>query len=325
MFTTDRSPLARSRSGALAALLGGGLALLAALPLSAGTNAAAVQALRDKQEQKEQKAQSAESAPAPRREARREERREERRDDRRDDRRDEAGPQQGRSTFRAAPGQAPMPAQALSPYGSGYRNRNGDPVVVGPPRGRQGPDARIVAPSRAYGYNRPPPPSRVVPRLPPGYRSYNWGGSPYYQHGGHWYRPYGGSYALIGAPFGLFVPYLPSYYTTLWIGGTRYYVADDTYYLYEPQRRGYVVARSPYQDSDEDEEGGDEQPAKDLYIYPTRGQSEQQQSDDRYECHRWGVGQAHYDPTEAEYRAEAREQYDRAVTACLTGRGYSVK
>jgi hypothetical protein len=180
-----------------------------------------------------------------------------------------------------------------------------------------------VAPSRAYGYNRPPPPSRVVPRLPPGYRSYNWGGSPYYQYGGNWYRPYGGSYALIGAPFGLFVPYLPSYYTTVWMGGTRYYVADDTYYLYEPERRGYVVTRSPYQDRDEDE--GADQPAKDLYIYPTRGQSEQQQSDDRYECHRWAVDQAHYDPTDAEYRAEAREQYDRALTACLTGRGYSVK
>jgi len=315
MFTTDRVPSARSRKAALAALLGGSLALLAALPLSAGTNAAAVQALRDKQEQKEQREQSPEAAPAPRREARREERR--------DDRRAESG--QGRGTFRAAPGQALVPAQAQAqaPYGGGYRNRNGDPVVIGPPRGRQGPDARIVAPSRAYGYNRPPPASRVVPRLPPGYRSYNWGGSSYYQHGGHWYRPYGGSYALIGAPFGLFVPYLPSYYTTVWIGGTRYYVADDTYYLYEPQRRGYVVARSPYQDGDEDQ--GEDPAAKDLYVYPTRGQSEQQQSDDRYECHRWAVDQAHYDPTEAEYRAEAREQYDRAVTACLTGRGYSVK
>jgi hypothetical protein len=56
-----------------------------------------------------------------------------------------------------------------------------------------------------------------------------------------------------------------------------------------------------------------------------RGQSERQQADDRYECHRWAVDQAHYDPTDTEYRADDRAQYDRALTACLTGRGYSVK
>ena len=75
MFTTDRSPFVRPRSAALAALLGGSLALLAALPLSAGTNAAAVQALRDKQEQKEQRD---DANPPPQREARREERRDDR-------------------------------------------------------------------------------------------------------------------------------------------------------------------------------------------------------------------------------------------------------
>jgi hypothetical protein len=205
-------------------------------------------------------------------------------------------------------------------------SRNG--VVYGPPRGTQGPNARIVPPSRnAYGYNRPPPPERIVPRLPPGYRQYNWGGSPYYHYSGRWYRPYGSSFVIVGAPFGLFVPYLPSYYTTFWFGDTRYYMADDTYYVYEPDRHGYVVTRSPYGDDRDDQadEGGSAPADHELYVYPTRGQSERQQADDRYECHRWAVDQVHYDPTDAEYRAEDRAQYDRALTACLTGRGYSVK
>jgi len=34
-----------------------------------------------------------------------------------------------------------------------------------------------------------------------------------------------------------------------------------------------------------------------LYIHPSRGQSDQQLSDDRYHCHRWAVDQTGYDPT----------------------------
>jgi hypothetical protein len=33
------------------------------------------------------------------------------------------------------------------------------------------------------------------------------------------------------------------------------------------------------------------------YIYPTRGQNQQQQSKDRYECHTWAVGQTGFDPS----------------------------
>ena len=37
--------------------------------------------------------------------------------------------------------------------------------------------------------------------------------------------------------------------------------------------------------------------AQDLAIYPSRGQSQQQQDRDRYECHNWSVGQTGFDPT----------------------------
>ena len=35
----------------------------------------------------------------------------------------------------------------------------------------------------------------------------------------------------------------------------------------------------------------------DVYIYPNKGQSAQQQDRDRYECHSWAVGQTGFDPT----------------------------
>ena len=40
--------------------------------------------------------------------------------------------------------------------------------------------------------------------------------------------------------------------------------------------------------------------AAELYIYPNKGQSQEQQSRDRYECHLWAVQQTGYDPTRAQ-------------------------
>ena len=99
---------------------------------------------------------------------------------------------------------------------------------------------------------------------------------------------------VVGAPYGLFVNYLPGYYSSFWFGSTRYFYADDTYYTYEPARRGYVVTRSPYGDDQEDEATSELD--EDLYVYPAKGQSEQQQADDRYECHRWAADQTQLRP-----------------------------
>ena len=37
--------------------------------------------------------------------------------------------------------------------------------------------------------------------------------------------------------------------------------------------------------------------AQDVYVYPTRGQSAQQQDKDRYDCHGWAVKQTGFDPS----------------------------
>jgi len=186
------------------------------------------------------------------------------------------------------------------------RNRGGS---SGPDRGG----------SRGDRNHSPRP--RVVERLPSGHRDYYWNGNRYYTYGGYWYRPYGSSFISVGIPFGLFVGTLPGIYSSFWIDGTRYFYADHTYYVYEPVRRGYVVTHSPYGDDEEYDDAGS---GDDLYIYPARGQSEQQQAEDRYQCHRWAAKESDYDPLDDDYDADLRKDYDRAITACLTGRGYTV-
>ncbi len=37
--------------------------------------------------------------------------------------------------------------------------------------------------------------------------------------------------------------------------------------------------------------------AQDLFIYPAKGQSQEQQDKDRYECHSWAVQQSGFDPS----------------------------
>jgi hypothetical protein len=59
--------------------------------------------------------------------------------------------------------------------------------------------------------------------------------------------------------------------------------------------------------------------------------STEQQSRDRYECHRWAVSQTGFDPTQSQGGVSEsqvgtkRSDYMRAITACLEGRGYTVR
>ena len=68
-----------------------------------------------------------------------------------------------------------------------------------------------------------------------------------------------------------------------------------------------------------------------IFIYPRKGQSEDLQAKDRYECHRWGVGQTGYDPTQPTsgmpraQLSQMRADYKRAMSACLDARGYTMK
>jgi len=58
-------------------------------------------------------------------------------------------------------------------------------------------------------------------------------------------------------------------------------------------------------------------------ISPQRGQNQNQMQFDRYECYGWAKRQSGHDPAQPG-NAVGQDNYRRAFSACMTGRGYSV-
>ena len=149
----------------------------------------------------------------------------------------------------------------------------------------------------------------------------------YFYSGGVWYAPRGPSFLIVAAPVGVFVPVLPPFYTTVWVGGFPYYYANDTYYAWRDAQNGYEVVDPPADPSVSTQAP----PSDELFIYPQRGQSADSQASDKYECHSWASSQTGFDPTQSgggvppEQSQQKRGEYQRAMRACLEGRGYSVR
>jgi hypothetical protein len=147
-------------------------------------------------------------------------------------------------------------------------------------------------------------------------------------HGGYrgWYGGYHGGWYYGGwwYPWAVIIPALPVVYETIWIGGYPYYYANGLYYA--PTTGGYMVVNPPQGEANQPPPM--EQPSTQVFIYPRKGQSEQQQAKDRYECHSWAVSQTGYDPTQPAGgvpSVQKRADYQRAMSACLDARGYSAK
>jgi len=197
---------------------------------------------------------------------------------------------------------------------------------------RPGVDGRGQLLDQRYNHGRYyPPAGAVVGSLPPGYRPYFRGGDRYYFNGGIWYAPRGPGFVVVRPPPGIIISVLPPYYSTVWFGGNPYYYADNVYYTWQPDQNGYAVVDPP---SDADQPavppagptgGGD-----DLIVYPKDGQSKDQQAADQFECHSWARGQTGFDPTLSGGGVQpgdvdrSRSNYNRAMSACLQGRGYQV-
>ena len=159
-----------------------------------------------------------------------------------------------------------------------------------------------------------------------GYRGGYYGGyRGYYGYRGWYggYYPWGWGWGWGGLGLGLYFATLPYYSSTYWYGGIPYYYADNTYFLWDPAVGQYRTVGPPA--------GAPNQPrgpaSSELIVYPKNGQSGDQQTTDRYECYRWAVSQLGYDPTSAGGGTVRRDltDYNRAQTACLEARGYSVK
>ncbi len=172
-------------------------------------------------------------------------------------------------------------------------------------------------------HGRPPHGARVA-ALPREHWSGVHGGVQLYFSQGVWYRPWGQRFVVVAPPLGVVVPLLPPGYAIVRAGPTVYFRADDVYYRSCPDG-GYIVVEPPQQAEPVAE------PADQLFIYPRQGQTETQQGDDRYACHRWANGQTGFDPTlaqggvAAEASGDKRAEYNRALAACLEGRGYTVR
>ena len=165
--------------------------------------------------------------------------------------------------------------------------------------------------------------------LPEGYRPYFYGGRSFYFSAGIWYAPGPAGFVVVRPPVGVVISALPPYYSTVWIGGLPYYYANDVYYTWDPAQNGYVVVDPP---ANADQPSAPPVAAhEDLIIYPKNGQTSEQQAADRYECHNWARQQTGFDPTQPAGgvappdAGRNRSAYDRAMSACLSGRGYEVK
>jgi hypothetical protein len=173
------------------------------------------------------------------------------------------------------------------------------------------------------------------PDLPAGYRPYFHGADRFYFSGGIWYAPSGAGFIVVRPPVGLVIGVLPPYYSTVWFAGVPYYYADNVYYTWQPDQNGYVVSDPP-PNADTPAPPPDAAPGAapsatqmDLIIYPKNGQSKDQQAADQYECHTWAKGQTGFDPTQPAGGTPgnpdiARNNYNRAMSACLQARGYQV-
>ncbi len=172
-----------------------------------------------------------------------------------------------------------------------------------------------------------PRPGYIAPHIPSHYVRIVYHNVPYFYYSGIWYRSAGAQFQVIAPPIGIFVPILPPYYTTIWLAGVPYYYANDVYYAWRPQSNGYEVVQPPAgADTQQLPLVGDE-----LFVYPKKGQTDAQVAEDRYQCHVWSRNQTQYDPTQpptnlgAAEASRKREDYQRAMRACLEGRDYSVR
>lgn len=140
------------------------------------------------------------------------------------------------------------------------------------------------------------------------------------------------------------VHFLPAFHSRIWFYSVPfpYYYAHNVYYVQSSQ--GYVVTEPPAQQIIQEEpirgtdDGGNvtEEPvdsgtlnqanADSLYVYPRQGQSQQQLDQDRSDCRSWAAGHTGYGmPSASAPSSDTIANYQRALSACLEGRGYTVR
>ncbi|MDT9002400.1 DUF6515 family protein [Paucibacter sp. APW11] len=162
-----------------------------------------------------------------------------------------------------------------------------------------------------------PGPGYVERVLPPGAVVVAHHADRYYFHGGVWYRPWSRGYRVIMPPVGVIIPILPPAYVTLRVGGMPYYYANGIYYAPAVGAPGYVVVQPPAGAETAAPAPAPAPARPDPIIYPRNGQTAQQTEADRQECNRWATSQP--------AAMNDAGVFNRAVEACMDGRGYSMR
>lgn len=169
-------------------------------------------------------------------------------------------------------------------------------------------------------------PGRRFEQLPSGRHRFNHRGKDYYYFGGNYFHHSHNHYITVRAPIGARVPYLAPGYVRFNLNSNRYYYSGYTYYRWDDRRRDYIVIAEPRGASEAIvTAAASSSSSGEIYAYPAKGQSAEQQDRDYYDCHVWGVDKSDYDPSMEAQDADRAQDYRRAMTACLEGRGYSVK
>ena len=147
-------------------------------------------------------------------------------------------------------------------------------------------------------------------------------GRRYFYNDGAYYRFTGLGFSLVDDDIGVYLYSLPFGYNTLFIGGYPYYYVNHHYYIHDHMRNVYVQVDNPDQTASDDDTGGDSSAYRELIVYPKQGQSAEQEKRDKYECYLWAVKETGFDPSQG--KPGNLQDYQRAKSACLEGRGYVV-
>lgn len=173
--------------------------------------------------------------------------------------------------------------------------------------------------------NRHPTIGQKVDRLPKRYKTMRRRHHQYHHHNGTFYQPVrNGHYIVVRPPLGARFSKLPDGYFSFNLGKERYFYLNYAYYLWHSPSRRYVIVEKP-DGAERALINSSHAAVGKVYIYPKQGQSEAQREKDRYDCYLWAIDETGFDPGADNYRQRSSRDYRRALTACLEGRGYSVK
>jgi opacity protein-like surface antigen len=168
-----------------------------------------------------------------------------------------------------------------------------------------------------------------------------WNGHYHYGYHGAYYG--GAGFFLFGAALGAALTYSysqaranpdPYYYYSpgppvyMQSQQPRYVMAPADQGVASTQRQyGGVTELGPVNSAPEVQSNTPALPADRWFVYPGKGQSQQQAANDRHDCDRWATSQSGYDPDLRVHRnpQTGSADYGRALSACLEGRGYTVR